>query len=344
MSKEEAEQAITAFLQVIIDASDYLFSLNHSEPYSYEGYACGWLRYHYPLQFLTCSLNINKDNAEKTQALTQYAASQGIPILPPKFRRSLGDYSFDIEGHAIYKGIASITHMSNKVSQELYNLRDNHYEDFIDVLEDMSANTSIDTRQIKILISLNFFSEFGGINDLLDIESKWEEWRKKKTIKRDSDATKLFTRDLIVKHAGKITDKQYSSVDMIGLLKDWILNRESIPTSIFEQMDYENEYLGYVCTVSKNAKPEYYYVCNVEGYNKNILTLYQICDGTTEKIKIDKHYTVKVGDVIHVLEYTEVNKWRKTGEDPITHKPKFEKSEEKETIISKIAPVSRLNS
>lgn len=343
MSKEEAEQAITAFLQVIIDASDYLFSLNHSEPYSYEGYACGWLRYHYPLQFLTCSLNINKDNAEKTQALTQYAASQGIPILSPKFRRSLGEYSFDLGERAIYKGIASVTYMSDKVSEELYNLRDKQYEDFIDVLEDIFANTSADTRQLKILICLNYFSEFGEINDLLDIESKWEEWCKKgkKTIKRGSDAANMFTHDLIVKHAAKVTEKQYSTVNMTGLLKDWLKIRKHIPTTPFDQMDYENEYLGYVCTIVEDAKPEYYYVSNVEGANKNILTLYQICDGETSKIKIDKHYTVNIGDIIHVLEYSDVPKWRKVGEDPVTHKPKFEKTDEIERVISKIAPVTR---
>jgi len=343
MSKEEAEQAITAFLQVIIDASDYLFSLNHSEPYSYEGYACGWLRYYYPLQFLTCSLNINKDNVEKTQALTQYAAKQDIPIHNPKFRHSLGDYSFSLEEGAIYKGISSITYMSEKVSQELYNLRDHQYEDFIDVLEDITANTSADTRQVKILIYLNYFSEFGDINDLIDIETKWEKFRKRKTIKRESkeEAELGLTASMIAAYSEKVTEKQYSGVNIIGILKYWTTKREHIPTSPFEKMDYEREYLGYVNTVIPDAKPQYYYVCDVEGYNNNILTLYQICDGTSTKIKIDKHYNIEKGDVFKVDEYTESPKWRKIGEDPKTHKPKFEKTGETETIISKITPVTR---
>ena len=69
MTEEESEETITSFLQVIEDASRYLFSLNHSCPYSYEGYVSGWLRYYYPLEFLTVALNINKDNEEKTKRI-----------------------------------------------------------------------------------------------------------------------------------------------------------------------------------------------------------------------------------------------------------------------------------
>ena len=43
-TKEEAEKIIESFLKVIEDASDYLFSLNHSLPYSMIGFACGYLR------------------------------------------------------------------------------------------------------------------------------------------------------------------------------------------------------------------------------------------------------------------------------------------------------------
>lgn len=338
MPKEEAEESITAFLQVILDASDYLFSVNHSQPYSYEGYACGWLRYHYPLQFLTCALNICKDDDEKTQSLIQYAKDQGVSIFSPKFRFSLGDYTFDTTTNAIYKGIASVSFMSDKVSQELYSLRDNQYEDFIDVLEDVKTNTSADSRQIKILISLDYFSEFGEINNLLDIYDKWSEWREKKTIKKGSAAEILFTSDIVSKYADKITAKQYSGVKMIPMLKDWVKIRQDIPTTLFDKMDYEAECLGYVTTTDPTIKSDYWYVVAAEGFR---LTLHQVCDGTVKKIKIDKHYTVNEGDIIHVLEYSEAPKWRKCGEDPITHKPKFEKTGETERIISKIAPVAR---
>lgn len=334
MPKEEAEESIVAFLQVILDASDYLFSVNHSQPYSYEGYACGWLRYHYPLQFLTCALNICKDNAEKTQALTQYAKDHNIKILSPKFRRSLGDYSFNLEEGAIYKGIASVSFMSAKIAENLYAPRNNRYNDFVDVLYDIKDNKAADNRQVKILIALDYFSEFGGINDLLDIEDKWENYKDRKTLKKETDCS-IFGMDNVKRHAGKDTKKQFSDVDMKAILKEWSTHKEHIETLPFDKIDYEREYLGYITTTDPMVKLGYWYVTAVEGYSNNLLTLYQINNGEVDKVKIDKHYTVKEGDVIHILEYDYNRpKWRKVGD-------KFEKTGETERVISKIAPVTR---
>lgn len=344
MPKEEAEESIVAFLQVILDASDYLFSVNHSQPYSYEGYACGWLRYHYPLQFLTCALNICKDDTnktDKTQALTQYARDNNIKILSPKFRFSLGEYSFSTEENAIYKGISSVTYMSERVAEELYALRNNNYCDFLDLLEDMEENTSADSRQVDILIKLDFFSEFGGINDLLDIKDKWEKYSGRKTVKKDSDMLRILGIDNVRAHSGKETDKQFSDVNMSAILREWVLQRPHIETTIFDKIDYEVEYLGYAISTSENVKPDYWYVMSIDGYNKNVLSLYQICDGEVDKIKIDKNYKVKKGNVIHILEYTNRPRWRKVGEDPKTHKPKFEKMGETERVISKVSIIDR---
>ena len=334
MPKEEAEESIVAFLQVILDASDYLFSVNHSQPYSYEGYACGWLRYHYPLQFLTCALNICKDNAEKTQALTQYAKDHNIKIFSPKFRYSLGDYSFNLEEGAIYKGIASVSFMSAKIAENLYAPRNNRYDDFVDVLYDIKNNKAADNRQVKILIALDYFSEFGGINDLLDIEDKWENYKDRKILKKETDCN-IFGMDNVKRHADKDTKKQFSDVDMKAILKEWSTHKEHIETLPFDKIDYEREYLGYITTTDPTVKPGYWYVTATEGYSNNVLTLYQINNGEVDKVKIDKHYTVKEGDVIHVLEYDYNRpKWRKVGD-------KFEKTGETERVISKIAPVTR---
>ena len=61
-----SEELIVNFLQVIKDASEYLFSENHAKPYSWIGYICGYLRHYYPLEFLTAELNAFDDDIEKT--------------------------------------------------------------------------------------------------------------------------------------------------------------------------------------------------------------------------------------------------------------------------------------
>ena len=87
-TKEEAEKIIESFLRVIEDASDYLFSLNHSLPYSMIGFACGYLRKYYTIEYLTVLLNINESNQEPTAKIIEYAKSKGIKVKPLEFYKS----------------------------------------------------------------------------------------------------------------------------------------------------------------------------------------------------------------------------------------------------------------
>src|SRR5690606_31874823 len=83
--ERHAEEILKSFLQVIKDASNYGFSTNHSTPYSYIGYAGAYLRYHYPLEFLTVILNLQDDDKEKTGKIMNYAKKRGIDIKPIEF-------------------------------------------------------------------------------------------------------------------------------------------------------------------------------------------------------------------------------------------------------------------
>ena len=324
---------------MIQSCMSYGFCSAHAAATSLDMCYGAYLKVHYPLEYYTVCFNTYSDDADKTARLTQELDYFNIKIQNIKFRYSRGEYSFDRNTNNIYKGMASLPYLSGKVAEELYALKDNQYSDFIEVLCDIKNNTSADSRQIDILIKLDFFSEFGGINDLLDIKNKWEKYSGRKTVKKDSDILNMLGVDNVRAHSEKETDKQFSGVDMIAALKVWINNRESIPTSLFDKMDYESEYLGYISSMNPNIKADYWYVVDVGEYNR--VNLYQICDGKTQNIKIDKNYTVNKGDVIHILEYTDKPRWRKVGEDPDTHKPKFEKTGETERVVSKIAPVNR---
>lgn len=175
ISEEKSEEDIVAFIKVIEDASSYLFSLNHSQPYSFMGYACAYLRYYYPTEFITCCLNINKDNSDKTTAVTEYAKKVGIQIVPIKFGHSRAEYACDATNKRIYKGVASVKNLNDAVSEQLYTLsQERVYNNFIDLLIDITEKTSCNSRQLDILIKLDYFSDFGEANYLTYIVSKFD--------------------------------------------------------------------------------------------------------------------------------------------------------------------------
>lgn len=321
MPKEEAEDAIVAFLQVIIDASKYLFSLNHSQPYSYEGYACGWLRYYYALEFITVSMNINIGKEDKTIALTNFAKKIGIEIRPPKFRHSKSKYFCDKKENCIYKGIGSIKFMNDKVADELYELRNNNYDDFIDLLISLSK-TSINSRQLDILIKLDFFQEFGNPNQLLRYTQLFNDIYSKKQFKKEKIKEMGLQEVDIRQFAEKESDKMFTKVDTYHLLKYLVAIIEIPQTSIVEKIKYQSELLGYI-----SIKNEQYkgigFVTSVDSKYAPKLKVYALANGNTIDCKVDKRTfncnKLSVGDLVRIEGTTYKPQQRKTetGFEPI---------------------------
>ena len=108
ITEERCAEVIKPFLQIILDASAYGFSWNHSDAYSSIGYICGYLRHYHPLEFLTAALNIFGDNMDKTADITRYATRVGIKVTLPKWGLSKGEYFFDRNKKIIAKGLTSI--------------------------------------------------------------------------------------------------------------------------------------------------------------------------------------------------------------------------------------------
>lgn len=201
VSEEEAESIITNFLVVIKDASDYLFSRNHSIPYSMLGYACAWLRHYYPLETLTEALNIYSDGStdaakQKLENIKEYIRSRGIVIKPIKFGKSRANFFFDKDTNCIYQGVSAVKNLNAKVSEELYSLSqskgDNGYNNFVDLLVDIKQKTSLQSDQLAILIQLDYFSDFGDPNELTYVTDKFSKlYDKEKGFKKSIKVEKL---------------------------------------------------------------------------------------------------------------------------------------------------------
>ena len=227
ISAETCEEVIEPFMQVILDASDYAFSWNHSDAYSAIGYICGYLRHYHPIEFLTAALNIFGDNTDKTGAIAKYAAKVGITISLPKWGVSRGDYFFDKDKKIIAKGLTSIKYMSSNLAQELYDLSKNKiYGHFMDLLNDMSECTCMDTRQLDILIRLDFFADFGNQRELLrlvDLFTLFKKGKAKQIKKEEIVGTPLDA--IVEKYAVGVTKsgttaKSYTLLDVMAILRE----------------------------------------------------------------------------------------------------------------------------
>ena len=333
MSKEESDKVIADFIQVIMDASNYLFSLNHSQPYSYEGYVSGWLRYHYPLQFLTVALNINQGKEEKTGALTAYAHKAGIAIKPPKFRHSRSAYFCDTETNCIYKGLGSIKYMSEQVAEALSGMRDMQFRNFIDVLFALQQlKDKPDSRQLDILIKIGYFEEFGSAKALLLGVEIFNKFYKCKNIKLDKWNEMGYNINILKDNADKMTEKTASELDNRGLILGILRSLHMPRTTIVDKLRWQAELLGYVDGSDPSRDVNDWLVLGVEttSYGTAWLRLYNLCYGDERHYKVDKRWATshscKAGDVLKVV-LEDKPKFKKLDDG------KFVKTGEVETVV-----------
>jgi DNA polymerase-3 subunit alpha len=331
VGQEESDHLIESFIQVIIDASSYLFSNNHAVPYSFLGYMCGYLRYYYPLEFLTVALNVYQEDEEKSNKIKAYIKKQGIEINPIKFGKSVDEYFMDKDTNSIYQGIASIKYLNKQIAKELYELSQNNtYNSFVELLQDITTKTSCDSRQLKILISLNFFNEFGNNKKLSEIYKLYDILADRKQVKFDDLEKYGIDEDVFAKYAKSKTAKMYKDLDMIGYIAEMSERIPNKSLSIKEQVQYEIENLGTPITLYPNAPKTFYIVIEYKTFKdklKPYLTLYSVKTGEIIKTKIkDKDFfsiaPFGLYDLVKAVKWKTQKKtkcnggeWKKTDED-----------------------------
>jgi DNA polymerase-3 subunit alpha len=311
ITKERCQEVIKPFLDIILAASSYAFSWNHSDAYSCIGYICGFLRHYYPLEFLTAAFNIFTDKEDKIVAITKYANKVGVKILPPKFRYSRSGYQMDKETNSIYKGLESIKYMNSDVSEKLYSMKDQQFNSFVDLLSVFPGNS----RQLSILIRLGFFEEFGKTQKLLTIAELYDTYHGKKILKKEK--CNIPTK-VIEKYMTSETEKQYrftpEGMDvLLAELCEQIPNND-IPLST--RLQAELEFLGYVsyCDPSRSNTAV---VQDINTKYTPKLTLYRLDTGSSMTVKLKKRSyesnPLPVGAVINFYIETKPG-WKKVDD------------------------------
>ena len=289
--REAAVIEAKEFLQIIEDASSYMFGYNHSIEYCMVSYMCAYLRYYYPYEFITAYLN-NATNEDDIKNGTALAEMYGIKVTLPKWGLSIDRYVFDKKQHVIAKGLSSIKYMNDKVAQELHDLAQTGlYVDFVDVLYDIKHKTSMDSRQLDILLQLDFFSEFGSISTLRAINAMFSFFKagQAKSIKKDKENPywNLMPQFAIDKNVKGDELKSWMIQDCMGLMRAaeaQIRKQKLPPQRVSEIIDAQFKYLGYITYHDPRLKG-YYLVLDLNTKYSPKLKLYDLSTGEIQVVK-----------------------------------------------------------
>ena len=257
----------------------YGFAAPHALAVAIDSLYGAYLKANYPLEYYTVCLNNYSDDENKTKKLTEELSTFDIKILPIKFRHSKDTYSPDKENNAIYKGIASVKFLNAEVAQQMYEMREQEFPTFIDFLKVNPCNS----RQTEILIKLDFFSEFGKSQKLLDEYEIYTTYYGKKQFKKE----KIALDDETMSKFATSTDKMYKITDGEGLIKELCNRLEDKSIPIKERLTAEAEYLGYIDYINPKAT-NYGYVLQIDIKYSPRIKIYRLDTGETVTYKLAK--------------------------------------------------------
>ena len=312
--RDVAEQEAKEFLQIIEDSASYQFGYNHSVAYCMIGYLCAYLRYYHTPYFITAYLN-NAQNEDDIVGGFEMAKLYGYQILPPRFRHSTDKYMYDEENHNIYKGVASIKYLNSGAAEYLYSLRDNQYDNFISLLEQIEEDRQINSRQMEILIQLQYFDEFGKNKKLLETYRYFKNLYGRKTIAKDKLEDLGLIPDDVVECFEKETEKQYTNIDYMKILANVEARIPNEIVPITEQVLFEADVVGYISMVYDVDK-RYCLVTDIDTKYSPRVRLYSLGSGKETTCKINKitfnETPFKKGQLIKCGRFYEKFKQRKT--------------------------------
>lgn len=262
LPRAEAEAEAREFLQIIEDASSYMFNYNHSVEYSHITYLCAYLRCYHAPEYIAAYLQ-NAEKSEDIENGTALASEYGVRVVPPSFGISTGVYSYDKAENVISKGIGSIKYLNEKVGRELHEICvPEKPATFMEALKKMRDLTSIDARQRNILTRLDFFSCYGNARELLKMTEffvflKDGEAKSVSKEKLSGEMEALVSRHANGKTKSGAEAKSWTITDMDGLLDEYADIVKRIGVEDFNLKDKlldEKEFLGYLSY--RSGRPE----------------------------------------------------------------------------------------
>ena len=286
--------------QVVEDAARYSFNASHALSVAIDSLYGAYLKSHYPLEYFTVALTLYMDDMDRTANLISELDYFGIKIRNIKFGKSRAEYEMSKEENVIYKGLSSIKYCNAQIAEELYQLSNNKYNNFVELLIDINEKTSVNSRQLEILTGLNFFEQFGNNKYLLEIIKLCNGVKEgSKIIKPAMLTCKQLKKDklddygiseyLAQKYCAKETAKQYSDINNIGLVIELASRIENKPLSVIEQVKFEQEYLNYVVYTNPKVHESYWIVTEYHTFKesrKPYCTVHNVRSGEEIKTKI----------------------------------------------------------
>lgn len=313
---DKAEEDSARVWQIISDSCGYGFNSAHAYCMALDSLYNAYLKAHYPYEFYEVLLQTYSDKGKKDKvAELKQEMSKAFGIKEGEYKFGLDNRKFkaDPDNQTIYPSLLSIKGLSQGCANDLYAMGQKKYENFYELWKDMKKKKNLNSGKVNTLIEIGYFDDFGTIGKIKRFIDILDQLYDRSQFSKSNPPVEFLP---IIRKYSEETDKQYRKFDYDAALTEIWENLEDIDIPFNERLKYELQNIGYVKTLVPDISPDYAFVQEFECKYKNPkLTLYRLCDGTTEVVKVRrKKYDeapINVGDIIKTIECSEEGRWSK---------------------------------
>lgn len=153
------EKTANEIYDEMIDFASYAFNKSHAAGYAVIACQTGYLKYHYPVEFMAALLNSFLGSANKVSQYVLECRKMGIDVLPPDINES--GVRFTVNNGKIRFGLAAIKNVGSNVVKHIIKQRNKNgaYKSFPDLCERVDGG-DLNKRCIESLIKSGAFDSF----------------------------------------------------------------------------------------------------------------------------------------------------------------------------------------
>jgi DNA polymerase III alpha subunit len=291
ITEDKSSEIATKTWQIIEDSSRYIFNASHAYCVAGDSLYGAYLKSHYPLQFYEVFLTLLEEDGDKDRlSETKFESTKafGIKFPPYRFGQDNRKILAQLKTNEIISSLTSIKGFSSSIGRNMYELGQNHYDNFIQFLIDAEEQNMLSAK-LEELIKINYFENFGYNKKLYNFYKEFTSG-KSRYLRTHTDKTKT------------------KRVDELKVIWENLSN-ERFP--IITQIMNEQEILGNVTSIYPNLDKRYVYVLQLNEKYAPRIQIYCLSNGNQASLKIEKkvfqNNNFLAGDILYLKHFKKKN-------------------------------------
>ena len=207
-----------------------------------------------------------KGDKDKMNALKEEAESYfNIKFPPFRFGQDNRSIKADVENNLIVNSLSAIKGFSLSVGTALYDCSKNNFTSFVDVLAWLDKK-ALKASKVRPLITIDYFQQFGNINELLSILDLWELLKQgqAKSVKKDKVESIVVQRILSyncsttnkdgTESASYRMENEQTAMQCLYDFEKYIKQHPMPAPTMKQQIQYSMDILGYADVVTNREE------------------------------------------------------------------------------------------